>query len=428
MSSSLSLFNAPLSSVTVDDVRAFLDLDLEEGTRVDYKQADTRSRNGITETLYRAVTAFANTYGGLIILGVATDPDTNRPGKREGLPLKQGFEEAITSKCYSLIYPPLAPEVRVCPFKSDPSRAHDDRALVVVRVPSSTARPHFIDNRLLVRLNSECRDADPATHRMLFEYQHQQERRVETLASEVESGLVSVRQRFVPEMEDAQKRHRWAPGSHRVFVEFVPLDAPADLLPFWDETPGVQPLDDRVLDLLKQHYWYMDGLDPADMVRIPRGLGVAAVALRRSTFMQAVDTDKNPVDVIYLDSSGALALDMATTSLGWARPQEDRADSSVFPEQLLKRIARTMKLLWNLYQDKEYVGRVQVTIWADTGTGWPSSQLKAQSHRGSTVLAVLDPFEERGRRLGTMVSQMTRSWLGYTVAVTTWDGDSPMFA
>jgi predicted HTH transcriptional regulator len=87
----ISLFTDPLDRVTVNDVQAFLDLDIEEGQRLDYKAFDSTNRSGIPETVYRAACAFANTYGGLIIIGVAVDEKTNRPAKREGIPLKLGI-------------------------------------------------------------------------------------------------------------------------------------------------------------------------------------------------------------------------------------------------------------------------------------------------------------------------------------------------
>lgn len=63
-----SLFTDSLATVTSDDVQAFLDLDQEEGPRIDYKAVDSTNRTGLPETMYRAVCAFANTYGGLIAL------------------------------------------------------------------------------------------------------------------------------------------------------------------------------------------------------------------------------------------------------------------------------------------------------------------------------------------------------------------------
>src|SRR5260370_32056158 len=169
-SMSVSLFTTPLGTITADDVQAFLDIDLEEGTRLDYKEAEKNS-NGPPSKMIDVIVAFANTQGGLLVLGVEADKRTNRPIKREGLTLlrRGSLEEAITSRCYSAIIPPLSPEIGVCPFKSDVSLAAEDRAFVVIRVQPSATIHSTNDNRVLVRVNSECQNADLMTLRYLLE-------------------------------------------------------------------------------------------------------------------------------------------------------------------------------------------------------------------------------------------------------------------
>ncbi len=96
-----SLFTAPMEQITADDVNTFLDEELEEGPRLDYKQADPTHL--IPQDVVDVICAFANTYGGLLILGVKADQTTNRPIERKGLPLVKdskpvkNLEERITS-------------------------------------------------------------------------------------------------------------------------------------------------------------------------------------------------------------------------------------------------------------------------------------------------------------------------------------------
>jgi predicted HTH transcriptional regulator len=142
-----SLFTVPIGEITADDVNAFLDSDLEEGPRLDYKEADPAKV--IPEDSVEVVCAFANTYGGLLILGVKADQITNRPILRDGLPLIKGLEERITSRCYDAIVPPISPEVKVCPFKSDPALPSEDKAFVVVRVSPSPAVPHALTKKII---------------------------------------------------------------------------------------------------------------------------------------------------------------------------------------------------------------------------------------------------------------------------------------
>ncbi len=434
-----SLFTTPLATVTVDHVHAFLDLDLEEGPLVDYKAFDSTTRTGISDTVYRAVCAFANTYGGLIIVGVSVDEKTNRPAKREGIPLKPGLEEAVTSKCQSLIFPPVAPEVTVCPFKTDETLPQADRAFVVVRVSASLATPHQMqkDNRILVRVGSECRDPDLATLRALFDRADQQEERTKVIASHLQNGAARVRNRLmVPggyvndqaplAMPSSQFPPRLAPGSHRVGVEWVPIDAIGDLLSFWTHGAVARSPDEDLLQRLKAAKWHIEGVQPGDVVRLPRGLGVGAIYLttglymRRILHMEEPDTNANPVDIIYVDSSGGMFLDMATASLGASRPPDELADVKSLVTFLVERLDTSTQMLCALLREQGYGGRLQITAWVDTGYGFPSYDLKAQGHRGSMAVSVVDTTETIKEALAPLLSQLTRSWLNYPFTITGW--------
>src|SRR5271167_6080 len=186
---SITLFTAPLGTITVDDVHAFLDLELEESTRLDYKEAE-KNNDGPPSSMINVIVAFANSQGGLLVLGVEADKRTNRPIKREGLTfLKRGsLEEAITSRCYSSIIPPLAPEIGVYPFKSPTSLGELDRAFVVIRVQPSATVHSTKENCVLVRVNSECQNADLMTLRFLLEREQKREEMVKLLSTQVLDG------------------------------------------------------------------------------------------------------------------------------------------------------------------------------------------------------------------------------------------------
>jgi len=158
----LDLFAAPLDTVTATDVVDFLSrVEVnEEGPRLDYKSANPSG--GIpNDSALKAIIAFTNTYGGVLILGVEVDRTTNRPARWEGVQLRKGLEETVTAMCSSSIFPPVIPEVHVYPFKSDPALPTDDKAFVIVRVAPSLAAPHADkENHFYVRVNSQCLLAD----------------------------------------------------------------------------------------------------------------------------------------------------------------------------------------------------------------------------------------------------------------------------
>jgi predicted HTH transcriptional regulator len=105
----MSLWYKPVDEITYADVDAFLRLGQPEGTRLNYK-AD------VPKELAKLVGAFANTLGGIIVLGVNADKKTNTPlwptlKDGRGLPDGPGLDERIISICRDNLYPPLRPLV-----------------------------------------------------------------------------------------------------------------------------------------------------------------------------------------------------------------------------------------------------------------------------------------------------------------------------
>jgi hypothetical protein len=134
----MSLWYKTIISITYRDVEAFCQLALPEGLRLDYK-ADVPS------DLAKTIAAFANTRGGLIILGVAADKVTNKPvwdaTGPHGFSIAPGIEERITAIARDGVYPPIRPQISpALPVPEKP-----DRVLMVVRVDESPDAPHGVD-------------------------------------------------------------------------------------------------------------------------------------------------------------------------------------------------------------------------------------------------------------------------------------------
>lgn len=129
----MPLFTTPLSQVTYDQVLEFCRT-FAEGPRVEYK---TEPAN-----IPKVISSFANTMGGVWVIGVDTDKTTNRPILPPvGVNREPGIEEQITQSALTGVYPGITPDVRVVDI---PDQA--DRVLVVVRVPESIEAPHAIQN------------------------------------------------------------------------------------------------------------------------------------------------------------------------------------------------------------------------------------------------------------------------------------------
>lgn len=407
-----SLFTTPIEQITTADVNEFLQDEREEGPRLDYKVADRKKI--IPEDMIEVVCAFANTYGGLLILGVADDDVTKCPIlPAEGVPFGKGLdlEERITSRCFDAIVPPLAPEVRVCSFKSDPALPEDDKAFIVVRVQPSPAAPHAItrrDNRVYVRVGSECRNADLMTLRFLFERQQQREQLVEQTRAIVWRGHLSTRQ-LLPKSEVEP----WKPGDDRIYVEFIPLDAVTDLLPFEGTFPGMDSLDLHISN--KLHYLAWRGKQGNKVMQecgeplpLQRGVGF----LSR---WHALQVDPVPASALYFDRSGGMALDFVERGFLLRKNQQvppNKDDDFFF---FFAAIVEMSEFLCGLLRTCGYSGRIETRAWATNVLGRTLPAIQNMDHYGEATFSLLDPKKDRSMKLGVMVNRLTRTWWKHTV-------------
>ena len=124
-----------------------------EGVRVEYKQEPTKH-------IPKIISSFANTVGGIWIIGVETDKTTNLPRlPLEGMKQTAGVQEQITQSARTGIYSAITPDVRVLDVPGKP-----DRMIVVVKVPESIEDPHAIENstRVYIRTASTTEPYDLA--------------------------------------------------------------------------------------------------------------------------------------------------------------------------------------------------------------------------------------------------------------------------
>jgi len=136
------LFTKPINEITYQDVIEFCEGDHAEGFILEYKR-DFPSNEMIAKT----IAAFANTYGGLLVIGVAA-PNGRPVPPFEGIAFDGSlkYEEKIESVVLSHIREPVFPETRVC-------EPVDGKTFVLVRVSESHLTPHRVaaNSRIYVR-------------------------------------------------------------------------------------------------------------------------------------------------------------------------------------------------------------------------------------------------------------------------------------
>lgn len=130
----MSLWSKPAAQITFADVDEFCKTMQPEGARLDYKGVN------FPKDLAKTIAAFANTLGGLIILGVDADKNSNTPiwPPTDGIPMAAGLSERVIQVAQDAIYPPVRVDVSNV-IENDLLPKH---AIVVIRVAESRAAPH----------------------------------------------------------------------------------------------------------------------------------------------------------------------------------------------------------------------------------------------------------------------------------------------
>ncbi len=161
-----SLFLIDLAQLGIEDIQSFCDQGFSESLRIEYKEELTDNLK-----LAKTICAFANTQGGIILVGVKADTIKNIPETIPGIELKEGLEEKIINLCLGHISPSITPEVKVCDFKSDSMESKNNRAVLFIRIRPSYSPPHYLlkNNEIPVRVHNRNSLADLQTIERLIE-------------------------------------------------------------------------------------------------------------------------------------------------------------------------------------------------------------------------------------------------------------------
>jgi hypothetical protein len=153
VTSMTSLFNCSPADVTLERVRELVGQDLPESLTLEYKARYSSS-------LVKSVAAMANTYGGLILVGVA---DQAGPDRLAGVPEQAVVQ--IVNACHEQLEPPWQPEIVPVPLTGDAAAPY----VLVIRIdPARAPRPLLISGAAPIRLHGRNATADRARLAQLF--------------------------------------------------------------------------------------------------------------------------------------------------------------------------------------------------------------------------------------------------------------------
>jgi hypothetical protein len=133
------LFTKPIQEITYEDIVNFCGEDHLEGSILEYK-----SQLPDNDKIAKSLSAFANTYGGVFIVGVNAPSGKPEP-PFEGFDFDPAmkYEEKIESICLAHIKEPIFPEIHVC-------EPVDNKTFIVVRIAESPLTPHRVANNTRV--------------------------------------------------------------------------------------------------------------------------------------------------------------------------------------------------------------------------------------------------------------------------------------
>ena len=135
------LYSKNINQIGWNDIEDFCNQKIQEGATLDYKK-------DFPNNLHKTIAAFANTMGGLILIGIDED-DENKPKLPiDGIAFERGISERIMNIILSNIIPPIVPEIQVC-VNSDNSKA-----VALIRIPQSNKTPHAISRNTEVYIRT----------------------------------------------------------------------------------------------------------------------------------------------------------------------------------------------------------------------------------------------------------------------------------
>jgi hypothetical protein len=132
-----------LETIDYGELERFCQEQPEEDVDLDYKVA-------FPNDLDRVICAFANTQGGMVLIGIAEEAKTRRP-EWPPVGLDGDADQArqrVLNIAFEAVYPPIEPEVRACPIPDS------SRYVLLVRVHQSNLL-HAVDRRSRIYVRSK---------------------------------------------------------------------------------------------------------------------------------------------------------------------------------------------------------------------------------------------------------------------------------
>ena len=234
--------------ITVEHIRSFAST-FNEGLRVEYK---ANFDGNVRDKIAKVVSSFANSHGGVLVIGVSTLNGVPRPpfdGFEE--PEREELRLTVENLCLKNVYPPLLPE-SISIVRSD----IPGRVFLIIEVEESSQAPHAIENtqKVYVRTGDASNPYDLAKVDVILDLVKRR------------SNPLALRNKLV---DDAQDRAKDSDnlGRPRMEISVCPtyprlaLCAPADIWTFLEQIQFIRAPNMAIL------------LPANSLIRVPDGAG-----------------------------------------------------------------------------------------------------------------------------------------------------------
>jgi hypothetical protein len=160
----------PIQELAEADIRTLIEREVGESRILDYKREMYSNSDADKRDLACDISAFANSNGGFLIVGIECDEENNKPVEVVGVD-NNGLEARIESVCLDRIDEPLSNgrdyRLEIIPL------ANTDHVVLVIQIFESLRAPHMVSFQkqryFYVRHGRQSRPADINDLRALFE-------------------------------------------------------------------------------------------------------------------------------------------------------------------------------------------------------------------------------------------------------------------
>jgi hypothetical protein len=232
----MHIYTKGVGEITWADVEEFCSAKVTENTYLDYKR-------DFPTDLAKTVSAMANTFGGVVIIGVGEDNDGAPVLPISGIPVERGLEERVVNTMVNAVSPPIVPEVAVC------KSADASRTALVIRVAQSTEAPHAMQSNTRVYVRTGKRNApeelaDLDRIQWLTNQRQKSELLREQLLERASQRFIHMRDGNVPGTPKTDEAD-WSPGNEQPGLLSIAL------VPVYPTNPLVEAdrLDSLVRDI-----------------------------------------------------------------------------------------------------------------------------------------------------------------------------------